>query len=433
MFDSVVINAWMSEHPDSPSQYSAQPLNKRCRRHSAHANMQSPLRRSPRKHSTAEQGTQQSSNDDVVSDHDELPDVDVSTSSTPATLFTNASKGPKFPLPATASSVISSAQTKTSKSKRSSSPAKTDSHLRLLNKPVRYVDMDEHQHGLPEDIRMLTTDLETLCNTVGVIPSLVKNHIPGSGNYPFWMYETDRDEDEVWHELRVVNEVRAEAASLLSSRDHESQWYYSVHWPILALAFQAQPHMKPKQISTARPIKECLPRTSNIHSDARLVDFVVGLVPTSITEDEFAEWMRKQPDHLITVNQTLYYPIWQTPTMISIEVKVGGGEADARVQVGIWVSAWHARVHLLDWDDPSSDDTRRIITLPVIIIIDHAWQLYFAVDRGSKIEILGFPYPMGDTRSLKGIYSLLAVLRRLGEWGLDTFDPWSKERFFGLG
>jgi hypothetical protein len=66
--------------------------------------------------------------------------------------------------------------------------------------------------------------------------------------------------------------------------------------------------------------------------------------------------------------------------MISIEVKASGTEEEARVQLGIWLSAWHERVGQLH-----ANEDHRVITLPVIIVLNHYWHLYFAVDKGSHI------------------------------------------------
>jgi hypothetical protein len=40
-----------------------------------------------------------------------------------------------------------------------------------LNKPVKYGVMDAERDDLPEDIRVLIEDLQTLCENVGIIPS----------------------------------------------------------------------------------------------------------------------------------------------------------------------------------------------------------------------------------------------------------------------
>lgn len=228
-------------------------------------------------------------------------------------------------------------------------------------------------------------------------------------------------------ELGAMKRVQAAAVSLSTTGDHEPQWYCSMQWPLLDMVFRHQSHIEPKQISHALPIRECLPQTGDRYSESRLVDFAVNLVPQSVSNDSLSEWLRSQPNNLRTVNQSLYASLCRHPTMISVEVKANGTEEEAWVQIGIWLSAWHERVGQL-----GEDEGHRVITLPVIIVLNHYWHPYFAVDKGSHIEILQFTESMGDTLSLVKVYRILAVLRRLGEWGLETFEPWFKTTFLDL-
>ena len=132
--------------------------------------------------------------------------------------------------------------------------------------------------------------------------------------------------------------------------------------------------------SHALPIKECLPQTGERYSESRLVDFAINLIPRSVSDDSLSKWLRSQPNNVRTVNQSLYAPLCRHPTIVSVEVKVNGTEEEARVQIGIWLSAWHERV-----SQTSADEDHRIITLPVIIVLNHYWHLYLAVDKGSHI------------------------------------------------
>ena len=47
-------------------------------------------------------------------------------------------------------------------------------------------------------------------------------------------------------------------------------------------------------------------------------------------------------------------------------------------------------------------------------------------------EMLQFPDSIGDTLTLLKTYRLLAVLRRLGEWAAEDFEPWFKTAFLGI-
>jgi hypothetical protein len=65
---------------------------------------------------------------------------------------------------------------------------------------------------------------------------------------------------------------------------------------------------------------------------------------------------------------------------MSVEVKVNGTKEEARVQIGIWLSAGHKQAGQL-----GEEEGRRVITLPVIIVLNHYWHLYFTVNKGLYI------------------------------------------------
>jgi hypothetical protein len=76
----------------------------------------------------------------------------------------------------------------------------------------------------------------------------VQDHIPGAKRRPHWMYETGRDELDLMIELDMMKRVQAAAISLSITGDHEPQWYCSVQWPLLDMAFRDQSHIEPKQM-----------------------------------------------------------------------------------------------------------------------------------------------------------------------------------------
>jgi hypothetical protein len=105
----------------------------------------------------------------VASSAIRLPD-----SIAPSSSYTNAlAHHPVLYSPNTDSSA-SSAQSRTSNSKRATSPAKTYSDLQLLNKPVKYGVIDAERDDLPEDIRVLIDDLQALCENGAIIASKIQ-------------------------------------------------------------------------------------------------------------------------------------------------------------------------------------------------------------------------------------------------------------------
>ncbi|KAH6856694.1 hypothetical protein B0I37DRAFT_403195 [Chaetomium sp. MPI-CAGE-AT-0009] len=66
---------------------------------------------------------------------------------------------------------------------------------------------------------------------------------------------------------------------------------------------------------------------------------------------------------------------------------------------------------------------RYLPTLPLILVHDHQWSLYFAVDRLDRIEVCG-ALLVGKTNNPPNIYQLLTVLGLLGTWIDTTFRSW---------
>ncbi len=76
----------------------------------------------------------------------------------------------------------------------------------------------------------------------------VQDRIAGAKKRSHWTYETGRDELDLMIELDTIRRVQAAAVSLSTTGDHEPQWYCSVQWPLLDVAFRHLSHIEPKQM-----------------------------------------------------------------------------------------------------------------------------------------------------------------------------------------
>jgi hypothetical protein len=76
----------------------------------------------------------------------------------------------------------------------------------------------------------------------------VQDRIAGAKKRSHWTYETGRDELDLIMELDTIRRVQAAAVSLSTIRDHKPQWYCSVQWPLLDMAFRHLSHIEPKQM-----------------------------------------------------------------------------------------------------------------------------------------------------------------------------------------
>jgi hypothetical protein len=131
-----------------------------------------------------------------------------------------------------------------------------------------------------------------------------------------------------------------------------------------------------------------------------------------------SQWIDQQ-----TINQTAYTPLWYTPIAVSIETKVDGMNEEGRTQLATWTAAWHERMRRFIDNTGDGGQDNRVITLPVLLIVEHSWVLSFVCDRGDELEVVG-DLPLGDTRTLTGLYTLVAVVQELGDRIARPFCEW---------
>ncbi|KAH6983682.1 hypothetical protein BKA56DRAFT_483122, partial [Ilyonectria sp. MPI-CAGE-AT-0026] len=126
------------------------------------------------------------------------------------------------------------------------------------------------------------------------------------------------------------------------------------------------------------------------------------------------------------VNQTPYPPLQFRTIAVSIETKAAGSAEEGRLQLGVWTAAWHQRMNdFFNSGIAKTTDSaqRTIITLPLLLSVEHNWKLFFACDRGDRLEVVG-EMSVGDTNTLIGLYTIVAVVRELANWVDSTFREW---------
>ncbi|KAF1996902.1 hypothetical protein P154DRAFT_442288 [Amniculicola lignicola CBS 123094] len=168
----------------------------------------------------------------------------------------------------------------------------------------------------------------------------------------------------------------------------------------------------------AKPLKEFTPLYKDNPSDPKIVDFLVTLKPSSTIADQVRHLLRAVPEEeLRTINQTSHTRY--DPAVMSIETKRGyNDEDDAKFKLAMWMAAWQNQISRFTKD-------ARCTPLPGFIVFGHVWNLYWLVDLGTSVDVVKFPYPVGDTQTIAGCYRLVAVIRHLcSEWAENVFLPW---------
>ena len=237
------------------------------------------------------------------------------------------------------------------------------------------------------------------------------------------------------YKIRAIERVARECLDL---RRSEAAWNAHVHGPLLELALSRRRGSVVYENATSARILSCF-RPSLVTgevSEGKMVDFVFAPrlnpeVDVAIQNRLIELSMRAKSTALasaqLNVNQTDYTPLTRSPSAVSIETKVAGASLEeGRLQLGIWTAAWHKRMDMLGVGGGMQGP--QLPTLPLILVHDHQWSLYFAVDRLERIEVCG-ALLIGMTDSFPNIYQLLTVLGLLGTWVDTTFRSWTTDTF----
>jgi len=174
---------------------------------------------------------------------------------------------------------------------------------------------------------------------------------------------------------------------------------------------------------------------------AKIVDFGIAL---EVSKPIAAARVEGEAPDFTTVNQTMLFDIRVRPLAISFETQVGNTWDRKHDQLTKWVAAWFRRVRLLGVTERPA--------MPVVRIHGPNWYIAFASElnvkprgaqgaqgseenagtgEGSKAAsepeprvAIGQELLVGDVRTLRGAYQVLAALRVLADWADTDFRNW---------
>ncbi|KAF4974224.1 hypothetical protein FZEAL_8862 [Fusarium zealandicum] len=323
---------------------------------------------------------------------------------------------------------------------RSTSPVKR-STLVLLKKPLYYVPIqDDPTTQLPGDI-LPTYDriIDITMHREEFLPRSIESEIRSMHRRNMvkkgWFFD-DPDEDATarhTEELVALRRIEEGAKTCQAEEASEAAWNLEVHAPLLKLALGPFSSLRRDLLTAARISKPFIPEMQAAskydYTRAKMVDLGIRVHPSLSISERIRDALIGLPENQRCVNQTTYGPVRNDPIALVIETKISVGELEeARLQLGIWIAAWHQRIHALIEASSARAAAIPIITLPLIITMEHEWRLLFACDRGDSIEIIE-DIAIGDTRGLIGLYTILATLRTLASWMQEEYLNWIKRLF----
>jgi hypothetical protein len=245
------------------------------------------------------------------------------------------------------------------------------------------------------------------------IPNTVKNEIKTSSQRILsgWFFEHSDDKIEYhMEELATLVEIKEAAKSRQTLGASESAWNVDVHGPLLKLALKPFESLNREILTHARISTPFVPdmRMDSFYDmmSSKMIDWGITVRPSASTVQHISKVLDGLPHNKLSINQTTYGPVRYDPIAVPIETKIATGHMEeARVQLALWVAAWHKRMSA-----PRTSD-EQIITLPLIMVMEHEWKLMFAYDQGNCIVSIVYLYQLcGETTN-----------RSLGHRGRDKY------------
>ena len=185
----------------------------------------------------------------------------------------------------------------------------------------------------------------------------------------------------------------------------EAAWNGAIHYPLLRLATAHIDNVTVEDITKATISLRCAPDGKEfgdgdggrvaLSSSTKMVDYALLLSgPSSPSLSRASrgppghDWLNfvgrqhaMNPGMPQSFNQTEYSPLRYSPAGLFVESKVdSGSQNEGRTQLGMWVAAWFKRVNAFRLSKQVQPPV-----VPVLLVYNETWDLYFAMDRGSWI------------------------------------------------
>ncbi|KAF4974392.1 hypothetical protein FZEAL_8699 [Fusarium zealandicum] len=242
-------------------------------------------------------------------------------------------------------------------------------------------------------------------------------------------------------ELQLLSQIESNTKQYNLSNCSTSSWNMHVHMPIMKHALEDHGTIRVEPSTSAKIAAPFVPATSGRGTivKSKMIDFTLlfwlnkgslrSIPHDPAPEDDarlmagIAKKVRAQPRDHQMVNHSTYSPLQFAPIACNIETKTPTSVNLGKLQLSVWTAAWFQRIA-----EMFPDTT--ILTVPLIHIVGHSWHISFTSFHRDRIEIAK-ELPIGDSRTLLGLYQLVACLRRLGDWIETDYGKWAEQMFLG--
>jgi hypothetical protein len=278
---------------------------------------------------------------------------------------------------------------------------------------------------------------------VGIIPYEIREKVLQMNlvrDFTYYFREPDSSpgkSEQARRELAELIKVQGRAGQSYAQLRSESAWNHLVHTPVLDMVFGADildrrsnrddpgtVHVRYEPVISASIVGDSIPflkakigqrseptgqndvPINMVRSSGADVDYVLAMDchEDSRLRKTIFDLVNREEDLLTHVNQTAYKPLRYSPAAVPIETKMWTTEPI--VQLGIWTAVWYQRMYDLRERRVGAGPKPRLVSVPIIQVTGHRWEVYFCCDAGTSFQVYG-PVSIGSTQDVVSFYVLL--------------------------
>ena len=307
--------------------------------------------------------------------------------------------------------------------------------------------------AIPEELKDLVKDMEHISVGIGVVPTAVKDRFVGVGqtvhDFQLAKGETNHRGKEMeiatggsghtlfWHRASMIEKATMEC---MVEGYSESAWNSEVYSSILRLALEGLWEAEEvwyADITSARTLNKS-PVPWNVATGAvqsKMVDYAIVIRPSQNFKGDVSQSLHQRIIEKLrteggeSINHTAAEHVRFKPIGATIATKEDAVDEDeTHVQLATWLTAQYCRLRQLVSKQPKT----KLPSFPVLSVQGHRWLLMIAcIHENNRIDLVK-ELDLGSTRSMVGVYQVIAAIRRIARWVRDEYRPWFEKEVLGM-
>ncbi|KAH7312524.1 hypothetical protein B0I35DRAFT_513858 [Stachybotrys elegans] len=277
---------------------------------------------------------------------------------------------------------------------------------------------------LTQDTKSLVTGIVHTCHSRSYLPKSITSDFLGTNPADYELYDPENNPwactpIDAGYEITRVEEIMHETWRARFFNEGEPHWA-ALHYQIIQLALGPFSEQLRCSVVSQVPIApECRIPLRNRGALSTTVDITVALSSDSIRDAARRRLADDDPSGSRSINHTNAGSLLHSPIALSIvSQSPQGEEAEAKVQLAVWVAAQLERLRVL-----SSSKNSYPLYIPTIRATGCHWKIGLVRDTEEGVEVTPEWHNIAVTFTPNEYFKVIGCLRHLARWAIDVCQP----------